>query len=353
MTELERWMNDHPPLSEPLTAQETAALREKVLARRPKLRVVRGWRVAIAAAALCLVAAGAVVLGFFQPMSTANEANALVQKYGTVLDAPLTAEINGHTVSVKALLRGQYTLRILYDVDNAQGMEPDDLVWDTANFTLYKPEGASERKWDYGASNADVGPISGYAVGPWDGRYEASENDTLSCFVDIPLLYEKSNNRTLYIGDLTNYSAKASVKITLPDAPPTLTVDVKKTIALKGGHWFHYDMTDEEAEQYPDATFDIQEVRIEPLAVSVRGMNHGSLPLGGTSRYDVQSRVKLFRADGTELTYGWDGEFYKSSYGGRENKNSGQMTLRVDTYDLIDPAAIAYVEIDGERFAVE
>ena len=295
---------------------------------------------------------GAVVLGLFHPMSAANETNALVQKYGEVLDEPLTAEINGHTVSVKALLRGQYTLRILYDVDNARGMEGDDLVWDTANFTLYKPKGASERKWDYGASNPDVGPISGYAVGPWDGRYEASENDTLSCFVDIPLLYEKGNNRTLYIGDLTNYSAKASVKITLPDAPPTLTVDVKKTIALKGGHWFHYDMTDEEAEQYPDATFDIQEVRIEPLAVSVIGMNHGSLPLGGTSRYDVQSRVKLFRADGTELTYGWDGEFYKGSYG-RENKNSGQMTLRVDSYDILDPEAVAWVEIDGERFEVE
>ena len=331
---------------------ETAALRQKVLARRPKPRVLRGWRLAAAAAALCLVAAGAVVLGLFHPMSAANETNALVQKYGEVLDEPLTAEINGHTVSVKALLRGQYTLRILYDVDNARGMEGDDLVWDTANFTLYKPKGASERKWDYGASNVDVGPISGYAVGPWDGRYEASENDTLSCFVDIPLLYEKGNNRTLYIGDLTNYSAKASVKITLPDAPPTLTVDMKKTIALKGGHWFHYDMTDEEAEQYPDATFDIQEVRIEPLAVSVIGMNHGSLPLGDTSRYDVQSRVKLFRADGTELTYGWDGEFYKGSYG-RENKNSGQMTLRVDSYDILDPEAVAWVEIDGERFEVE
>ena len=216
------------------------------------------------------------------------------------------------------------------------------MIWCGTPQTLrcISPKTASERKWDYGASNADVGPISGYAVGPWDGRYEASENDTLSCFVDIPLLYEKGNNRTLYIGDLTNYSAKASVKITLPDAPPTLTVDVKKTIALKGGHWFHYDMTDEEAEQYPDATFDIQEVRIEPLAVSVIGMNHGSLPLGGTSRYDVQSRVKLFRADGTELTYGWDGEFYKGSYG-RENKNSGQMTLRVDSYDILDPEAVA------------
>lgn len=157
MTELERWMNDHPPLADALTAEETAALRQKVLARRPKPRVLRGWRLATAAAALCLVAAGAVVLGLFHPMSAANETNALVQKYGEVLDEPLTAEINGHTVSVKALLRGQYTLRILYDVDNARGMEGDDLVWDTANFTLYKPKGASERKWDYGASNADVG----------------------------------------------------------------------------------------------------------------------------------------------------------------------------------------------------
>lgn len=352
MTELERWMNDNPPLADALTAEETAALRQKVLARRPRLHALRGWRLAAAAAALCLVAAGAVVLGLFHPMSAANETNALVQKYGVVLDEPLTAEINGRTVSVKALLRGENTLRVLYDVDNAQGMEPDDLVWDTANFTLYKPKDASERKWDYGASNADVGPISGYAVGPWDGRYEASENGTLSCFVDIPLLYEKSNNRTLYIGDLTNYSAKASVKITMPDAPPTLTVDVKKTISLKGGHWFHYDMTDEEAAEYPDATFDIEEIRIEPLAVSVIGKNHGSLPLGGTSRYDVQSRVKLFRADGTELTYGWDGEFYQGFYG-RVRKSSGQSALRVNTYNIIDPEAVAYVEIDGERFEVK
>lgn len=128
MTELERWMNDHPPLADALTAEETAALRQKVLARRPRVHVLRGWRLAAAAAALCLVAAGAVVLGLFHPMSAANETNALVQKYGEVLDEPLTAEINGHTVSVKALLRGQYTLRILYDVDNARGMEGDDLV---------------------------------------------------------------------------------------------------------------------------------------------------------------------------------------------------------------------------------
>ena len=66
----------------------------------------------------------------------------------------------------------------------------------------------------------------------------------------------------------------------------------------------------------------------------------------------MQSCVKLLRADGSELTYGWDGSFYAGDYG-RIVNSAGLMTLRVDTYDLIDPAAIAYVEIDGERFAVE
>lgn len=135
MTELERWMNDHPPLADALTAEETAALRQKVLARRPKPRVLRGWRLAAAAAALCLVAAGAVVLGLFHPMSAANETNALVQKYGEVLDEPLTAEINGHTVSVKALLRDKNTLRVLYDVDNARGWSQTIWCGTPARFT--------------------------------------------------------------------------------------------------------------------------------------------------------------------------------------------------------------------------
>ena len=123
MTELERWMDEHPPLAEPLTAEETAALRAKVLARRPRVHVLRGWRLAAAAAALCLVAAGAVVLGLFHPMSAANETNALVQKYGVVLDEPQTAEINGRTVSVKALLRGENTLRVLYVLPACSGQQ--------------------------------------------------------------------------------------------------------------------------------------------------------------------------------------------------------------------------------------
>ena len=39
MTELERWMDEHPPLAESLAADETAALRAKVLALRPREHV--------------------------------------------------------------------------------------------------------------------------------------------------------------------------------------------------------------------------------------------------------------------------------------------------------------------------
>ena len=52
------------------------------------------------------------------------------------------------------------------------------------------------------------------------------------------------------------------------------------------------------------------------------------------------------------MTYGWDGEFYQGFYG-RVSKYSGQSALRVNTYNLIDPEAVAWVEIDGERFEVD
>ena len=63
------------------------------------------------------------------------------------------------------------------------------------------------------------------------------------------------------------------------------------------------------------------------------------------SRYNVQGRVKLYRADGSEITYGWDGNFFQGQY--------SPTVLRVDSYDLLDPEAVAWVEIDGERFEVE
>ena len=55
--------------------------------------------------------------------------------------------------------------------------------------------------------------------------------------------------------------------------------------------------------------------------------------------------MKLYRADGSEITYGWGGNFFQGQY--------SPTVLRVDSYDIIDPEAVAYVEIDGERFEVE
>lgn len=301
-------------------------------------------RLAAAAAALCLVAAGAVVLGLFHPMSAANETNALVQKYGEVLDEPLTAEINGHTVSVKALLRDKNTLRVLYDVDHAQGLEPWDLVWSTANFTFIPTEESALDKRMYTVTNFGTGLCGGYAVGSFETRNATSESGILSCFVDIPLHSNPAKMRTLWIGDLNNYDAKASLKVELPDAAQPITIAADTSIAMKGGPWFHYDLTDEEREAFPDGTFNITAIRIEPLAVSIVGSDYESEPRN-LSRYNVQGRVKLYRADGSEITYGWDGNFFQGQY--------SPTVLRVDSYDILDPEAVAWVEIDGERFAVE
>ena len=103
-------------------------------------------------------------------------------------------------------------------------------------------------------------------------------------------------------------------------------------------------LTDEEREAFPDGTFNITAIRIEPLAVSIVGDDYESEPRN-LSRYNVQGRVKLYRADDSEITYGWGGNFFQGQY--------SPTVLRVDSYDIIDPEAVAYVEIDGERFEVD
>ena len=211
-------------------------------------------------------------------MSAANETNALVQKYGEVLDEPLTAEINGHTVSVKALLRDKNTLRVLYDVDHAQGLEPWDLVWSTANFTFIPTEESALDKRMYTVTNFGTGLCGGYAVGSFETRNATSESGILSCFVDIPLHSNPAKMRTLWIGDLNNYDAKASLKVELPDAAQPITIAADTSIAMKGGPWFHYDLTDEERKAFPDGTFNITAIRIEPLAVSIVGSDYESEP---------------------------------------------------------------------------
>ncbi len=193
---------------------------------------MRGWRLAAAAVALGLVAAGAVVLALL-PMSAANETNALVQKYGEVLDEPLTTEINGHTVNVKALLRDKNTLRVLYDVDNAKGMEPNDLVWDTGAFYLRAADNSGDKRL-YIASNAQVGPCYGYAIGSWATRNTVSEGDVLSCYVDIPLTQTATDTRTLYICDLTNHKASGYIKVMLPDMAEAVTLKRKENHRAEG-----------------------------------------------------------------------------------------------------------------------
>lgn len=215
------------------------------------------------------------------------------------------------SMAAEALLSTR--LRVLYDVDHAQGLEPWDLVWSTANFTFIPTEESALDKRMYTVTNFGTGLCGGYAVGSFETRNATSESGILSCFVDIPLHSNPAKMRTLWIGDLNNYDAKASLKVELPDAAQPITIAADTSIAMKGGPWFHYDLTDEERKAFPDGTFNITAIRIEPLAVSIVGSDYESEPRN-LSRYNVQGRVKLYRADGSEITYGWDGNFFQGQY---------------------------------------
>lgn len=350
MTEWERWMDEHPPLSEPLDAEAAALLERRVLARRPKLRKLPGVRLAAAAAALCLVAAGAAVLGFFRPMSRANEADTLVKRYGTVLQTPVQVEIGGHTVTVQALLRGQDSLRVLYEVGNAAGMTPDDLLWCDSRFTWLPPKEGEVWSVTFTDPRSESSLRDGLAVGDWEGRYTTGE-DTMTCFVDIPQRSTAGPEIKLYVGDVrAQDDDPVEIALTMPDpARSVVTIETDVEITLKGGeNWFHYDMSEADAAAYPDSTFHVESVTVEPLEVTIAGRLDGAWD--GFHRYDFQSWVRLYTADGTELTYGWDGEFYQASYA---PDHSGLKLARISSYDILDPDAVAYVMIGGQRFDAE
>ena len=154
-------MNDHPPLAA-LTAGGNRGAAGKVLAPKGCM-FLRGWRLAAAAAALCRVAAGAVVLGLFHPMSAANETNTGAEiRRGA--DEPVDrrnqrphgqrkgAAALTRTPAAGAVRRGQ-----------CQGMEPT--IWWGHRRVLPAYSGQQRDKRLYIASNAQVGPCYGYAVG--------------------------------------------------------------------------------------------------------------------------------------------------------------------------------------------
>ncbi|WP_455501737.1 hypothetical protein [Gemmiger sp.] len=344
MTELERWMNDHPPLSEPLTAEETAALRQKVLARRPKPHLWRGWRLAVAAAALCLVAAGAVVLGFFHPMSAANETNALVQKYGVVLEEPLTVQVGSQTLTIRALLRSNRTVRILYDLDG--GGAPDDITWCSGQV-----------EWDgdnlvlYGS-----GIWHGRRVGAWDDRYEPAENgETLHCYVDCYFRDGVIAPKTTFTL-VTENDHSVMEKFQLPIPERIGTVQVKTNAKLPMTSVSVHDYNNDTYYDSGSTTVTVKRVTVSALQVTaaVTISNGDPYTLYAYTK-DLYEKIRLFDKEGQEIAYGWEGHFYSGGMTSWPEHPDARtvFTMELDSYDIIDPEAVAYVEIDGERFEVK
>lgn len=342
MTELERWMDDHPPLADPLTAEETAALRAKVLARR-RPRVLHGWRVAAAAAALCLVAAGAVVLGFFRPMSAANRTNALVKQYGTVLDEPVTVQVGSQTVTVRALLRSNRTVRILYDLE---GGSPEDIIWN-----------AGQVEWqDDGLTLYGEGFWYGRRVGAWDDRHTPAEDGgSIPCYVDCDFRTGVISPKTTFtLVTPSDHSVCEKIQLTIPERIGTVKTEMNKKLAMT--NVTVHDPNDDTYYDSGDTTVTVKRVTVSALQVSVAvTISNGDFYTLYAYIPELYEDVRLFDADGKEITYGWEGNFYSGAILNWTPDADARTvyTVTLDSYDIIDPQAVAYVEIDGERFEVQ
>ena len=183
MTELERWMNDHPPLADALTAEETAALRPKSTGAPPEApgfaRLAAGSR----GGSALLSGRGRGGAGAFPP----HERRQRDERTGAEIrrGAGRTADRrdqrpHGQCKGAAARRRtrcGCCTMWI-----TRKGWKPNDLVWDTGEFyAVHAQRTTASDKRLYSASNArGTGRCSGYAVGSWDNAQCSQARATFS-----------------------------------------------------------------------------------------------------------------------------------------------------------------------------
>lgn len=62
--------------------------------------------------------------------------------------------------------------------------------------------------------------------------------------------------------------------------------------------------------------------------------------------------IKLYNAEGKEIKVGRKGSLYAGS-GGIGPESDPVFTIELDSYDLIDPAEVSEINIDGQRYQIK
>jgi len=336
VNELDKLMAEYKPLSEPLNSAQMQALKKNVLSKAKQKKKTKGTNyklLLLLAAAMCLLAAcGAVAIGLFDSMTNVNRTAKMVEKYSLALETPPSATVDGHSVTVQAVIRSDSIARLIYDVT---GSKKQILNWDSfrdsEDRTLRRIQPLTNGQK---SGHTDAVPGSrevGYHQLRQSGVVgKVPESNSVRFFADLDLtegadtvsLYILSENGGAQVLQIELPEPIAEKELSLPDAALSFRADGR------------------------EAHCTIQKIRITPFRLTFEGTYEGTEHSIIVSDAYWNHLIYLYDKDGRKIRAGKNGSFYGAS-GGFADK---AFSLELGSYDLLDPAEIAEIEINGIRY---
>lgn len=333
MNKLDQLMAQYQPLSAPLTDSELQHLKRRVMSKsRPRHRA-RRISLALAAAVCLLAACGAAVIGLFDTMTGTNQTAAMVEEYGLTIENPQSAQVDGHTVTVHAVIRSDTIARIIYDVSGSRRQVSD---WETFRdkdgrvvlriqpVTNGQPSGHVDALPGFRETEASQLRQSGFI-----GKTE--DTGAMRCYADLDLT-EDADTVSLYIQSESGGAEVIEVPLLNPVPEKALTFEepVQLTVSTRDGNL--------ECELYS--------IVVTPFRLTVEGTRIGNLGMMSADLTELQNHIRLCNQDGTEIKLGKDGSLFTAS-GSYDEKD---FTIELNSYDLLNPSDITSIEIDGVSY---
>lgn len=249
-------MSSHEPLSPRLDDMEAERLKEKILIKRTSRKRHLRMVLILAAAMSLLAACGAAVLGCFDTMTGTNDTGDLTEIYGLNLENPPCTTVDGHTVTVQAVIRSDNMARVIYDITGSQSevsawqvLQGDD---GTFSFRIqFLPGEASRSESGQPAPHKNFLRQTGY-IG------ETSGGDSSRWFADIDLPLQTDSLDILVLSGNTD---DGCMSVSLPPAVPDLQTELTDAnIVLPSSNG-----------EGDDITVTIRHVQITPFRLTLEG----------------------------------------------------------------------------------
>lgn len=332
MNKLDQLMTEYEPLSAPLSDTELQALKKRVLTKsRPRRK---SYKLILAmAAVMCLLAAcGAVVIGLFDTMTGTNQTAALVDKYSLTIDNPQSVTVDGHTVTVQAVIRSDTMARIIYDISGSRRVVRNFSSFRDAENRVISRIQALTNGQPSGHSDAVPGTEEvGYSQTRQSGPIgKVSESNAMRYYTDLDLT-EGADSVSLYV--LSEQGGAEVIQTGLPNPIPEkeLTLQEPVSITYKG--------------KESTVNCAVCKITVTPFRLTLGGTHDGQLLSLVDISADWEKLIHLYDENGREIKAGKNDSFYAGS----GSLSMEEFTVELNSYDLIDPAEIAEIEINGIR----